>query len=172
MSRAASRLAGRRVAAWGIDWLIISLYAGALVPVGLLLVEHSVRLSPMGWNAVSFVILIVPATVWLAACEARERGATPGKRLLRLRVRTLRGGRLGWRRALARNAIKIALPWELGHTGAFLLADLRTGPVLNVIGMASACVACALAAGYVAALFIGAGRAPYDWATASWVESH
>jgi len=78
---------------------------------------------------------------------------------------------LGWRRASARNAIKIALPWELGHTAAFLLADLRARPAMNATGMASACVACALAAWYVVALFLGAGRAPYEWATATRVES-
>jgi uncharacterized RDD family membrane protein YckC len=171
MSRALTGLAWRRVAAWGMDWLVISLYAGALVPLGLLLVERSVRLSPLGWNAVSFVILIVPATVWLATWEASGRGATPGKQWLRLRVRTLQGGQLGWRRALARNAIKIALPWELGHTAAFLLADPRAGAAVTAIGMASAYVACALGAWYVTTLFIGAGRTPYERATATRVET-
>ena len=157
----------RRIAAWGIDWLIISVYAGALVPLGLWLYERSVQLPPMGWNAVSFVILVVPATVWMTAWEASGSGATPGKRLLSLRVRTLRGGRPGWRRAGIRNAIKIALPWELGHTAAFLLADPRTGESLGLIGIACALVACGLAAVYVAALFIGQGRTPYDRAAAT-----
>jgi len=159
----------RRLVAWGVDWLIISLYAGALVPLGLWLHEHSVQLPPLGWNAVSFVILVVPATVWSTAWEARGSGATPGKRLLGLRVRTLHGGRAGWRRAAVRNALKIALPWELGHTAAFLLADPGTGPSLGRIGIACAFVACGLAAVYVAALFIGRGRTPYDRASATTV---
>jgi len=163
-------MALRRIAAWAVDWLVISLYAGALVPLGLLLVERSVRLSPLQWNAVSLVILILPATVWLAGWESGERGATPGKRLLGLRVRTVPGARLGRRRALARNALKIALPWELGHTAAFLLADPHVSPALSTIGMVAGCLACALAVGYVAALFIGAGRAPYDRATATRVD--
>lgn len=170
VSRVATGLARRRIGAWCVDWLIISLYAGALVPLGLVLVDRSVRLSPLEWNALSFVILIAPATVWLAACEEGGRGATPGKRLLRLRVRTLDGDRLGRRRALARNALKIALPWELGHTGAFLLADPHAGPAMSAIGIASACAACAMAAGYVVTLFTGSGRAPYEWATATRVE--
>src|SRR4051812_31096826 len=160
-------LPGRRIAAWAIDWLIISLYAAALVPLGLWLYERSVRLPPLGWNAVSFVVLVVPATVWLAAWEASERGATPGKRLLRLRVRTLQGRPPGWRRAVARNALKVALPWELGHTAAFLLADPRTGRSLGLIGIACAFVACGFAAVCVAALFIGQGRTPYDRAAAT-----
>jgi hypothetical protein len=35
--------------------------------------------------------------------------------------------------------------------------------------MASAVVACALAAGYVVSLFIGTGRTPYDYAAAAYV---
>ena len=83
MSRAPTGPAWRRIAAWGVDWLIISLYAVALVPLGRLLVERSVRLSPMEWNAVSFGILVVPATVWLAAWEAGERGRAAGQRALK-----------------------------------------------------------------------------------------
>ena len=162
MSGHRTGLAWRRIAAWGVDWLTISFYAGALVPAGLWLDGRSLRLSAGGWNAVSFVLLIAPATVWLIAWEANGRGATPGKRLLRLRVRTPCGGRLPWRRAAVRNAIKVTLPWELGHTAAFLLADPRTGGSLGLIGIASAFVACALAAVYVVALFIGEGRTPYD----------
>ena len=167
MSGDRTTLPWRRMAAWGVDWLIISLYAGALVPLGLWLYGNSVRLSALGGNAVSFVILIVPATVWLTAWEASGSGATPGKRLLRLRVRTLQGGRPGWRRAVVRNAMKIALPWELGHTAAFLLADSRTGAFGALVGMVCAFLACGLAAGYVGALFIGHGRTPYDRAAAT-----
>ena len=156
----------RRIAAWGIDWLTISLYAGALVPVGLWLNQGSVQLSPMAWNAVSFVVLIAPVTVWLTAWEANRGSATPGKRFLGLRVRTLDGGRLTWRRALMRNALKIALPWELGHTAAFLLADPGIGRSLGLIGVACGLAACALAAVYIATLFIGQGRTPYDRAVA------
>jgi uncharacterized RDD family membrane protein YckC len=158
------RLAWRRIAAWGVDWVIVSLYAGALVPLGVWLHGSSVRLSPWGWNAVSFVLLILPATLWLSAWEANASGVTPGKRLLGLRVRTLRGVRAGWRRAVVRNAIKVALPWELGHTAAFLLADPGSS---SLLGLVCAFVACGLAAGYVATLFIGRGRTPYDRAAAT-----
>jgi uncharacterized RDD family membrane protein YckC len=167
MSGDRAMLPWRRMAAWAVDWLIISLYAGALVPVGLWLYGNIVRLSPLDGNVVSFVVLIVPATVWLAAWEASGSGATPGKRLLRLRVRTLQGERPGWRRAVVRNAIKIALPWELGHTAAFLLADPRTAGSVALIGMVCGVLACGLAAGYVAALFIRHGRTPYDRAAAT-----
>ena len=171
MSRAAAGLPWRRIAAWVVDWLVISVYAAALVPVGLLLVESSVRLSPLGWNAVSFVVLVLPATVWAASWERTRRGATPGKRLLGLRVRTQPGGRLSWGQAMARNSLKIAVPWEAGHTAAFLLADPGGGDVTIAIGMASAVIACAVAAVYVAALFIGEGRTLYDRAAATRVRA-
>ena len=65
--------------------------------------------------------------------------------------------RLGRRRAV-RNALKVALPWDLGHTAAFLLADPKASGSTVLVGTASA----ALATGYVASLFLGAGRTPYD----------
>jgi uncharacterized RDD family membrane protein YckC len=169
LNRATYTLAWRRVAAWAVDWLIISAYTVALVPLGLLLVDRSVRLPSLGWNAASFVVLIVPATVWLAAWESGRSGATPGKRLLGLRVRVLREAEVGRRRVAVRNALKVALPWELGHTAAFLLADPKASGSTYSVGMASAVLACALAAGYVASLFIGTGRTPYDHAATSCV---
>ena len=169
MNRATYPLGWRRVAAWAVDWLIISAYAVALVPVGLLLVDRSVRLPSLGWNAASFVVLIVPTTVWLAAWESGRSGATPGKRLLGLRVRLTREGDVGRWRAAVRNALKVALPWELGHTAAFLLAEPTASGSTVLAGTASGVLACALAAGYLASLFIGTGRTPYDHAVASCV---
>jgi uncharacterized RDD family membrane protein YckC len=151
-----------------IDWLIISVYAATLIPVGLLLARHSVHLSAWGWNAVAFGILIVPVTVWLATWESN--GATPGKRALGLRVRSPREQGVGWRRALARNALKVALAWELGHTAAFLLAERDAGPIKVLLGITSAILAYAIAGAYVVSLFIRAGRTPYDHATATYVD--
>jgi uncharacterized RDD family membrane protein YckC len=164
---AAYTLAWRRIAAWVVDWLIISAWAAALVPLGLLLVDRSV--PSLGWNAVSFVVLIVPATVWLAAWEGGRSGATPGKRLFGLRVRVPQVGDVGWRLAAVRNALKVALPWELGHTAAFLLADPKASGLTMLFSIAFGVLACALAAGYVASLFIGIGRTPYDYAAATHV---
>jgi uncharacterized membrane protein len=94
--------AWRRIGAWGVDLLIISVYAAALFPLGLLLVASSIQLPLAGWNALSFVLLVVPTTVWMAAWEAGSRAASPGKRLLRPRVAADSLPTLGWRRALAR----------------------------------------------------------------------
>jgi hypothetical protein len=58
---------------------------------------------------------------------------------------------------------------ELGHTAAFLLADPKASGSTVLVGMASAALAWVLATGYVASLFIGTGRTPYDHAAASCV---
>ena len=91
----------------------------------------------------------------------RPLGRHTRKRLLGLRMRVSREGDVGRRRAV-RNALKVALPWELGHTAAFLLSDPKAGGSTVLVGMASAALAWALATGYVASLFLGAGRTPYD----------
>jgi uncharacterized RDD family membrane protein YckC len=164
-----ARLALRRVAAWAADWLIVSGYAIVLVPLGLLLVDRGVRLPQFAWNVLAFTLLILPATLWLAGWERGRRGATPGKRLLRLRTSGPGGGRLGWRRALARNALKVSLPWELGHTAAFVLADPATTATdpAAVLGIVCGTAACLLAGAWVTFLFVRSGRTPYDLATST-----
>jgi hypothetical protein len=74
--------------------------------------------------------LLERAASWAAKCHTRrcgwphrEAAATPGKCLLGLRVRLPRKGDVGRQRTAARNALKVALPWALGHMAAFLLAD-------------------------------------------------
>jgi len=111
------RMAWLRIAAWAVDWLCILIWAAVLVPVGLLV--RGLDLPVWALNLGSFVLLVLPATLWLAWRES-ARGATPGKRLRGLVVVTARGGGpVSFARALGRNALKIAVPWELGHTVAY-----------------------------------------------------
>lgn len=56
-----------------------------------------------------FLVLTVPVSAWFAGWEAGRGGATPGKRLLGLRVLTS-GGRLAWSRSLLRTGLKVTLP--------------------------------------------------------------
>lgn len=152
------RLALRRLVAWGVDWVVIAGYAALLVPLGL---AYGTRagFTPLAWNAVAFWLLIVPVTVWLAAWERGPRAGSPGKRLLHLRVVGAAGEPPGFGRALARNALKVALPWELGHTAAFSFTTADPGPA----GWIAAVLANGLALLYIVSLFLG--DTPYNRVT-------
>lgn len=103
-------------------------------------------------------VLTVPVTLWFAWWEAAPRGATPGKRLLGLRVSRLDGGALSWPRSLLRSAVRIAVPWELAHTGVWnsLVWLGPEGPV-NLVLFA---VANGLLVLNLVLLFVGARRPP------------
>jgi len=84
-------------------------------------------------NIVGFVTLIVPITITASGFEGSARHATPGKRLLRLRVDRWSGGGAGFARSLLRNGIKYALPWELGHTAVFALFGVTSAPSASTV---------------------------------------
>ena len=152
----------RRAAAWCVDWVIIVGYAAALIPLGILLYNLSVRVSSPTWNLVLFALLIAPATVWLALWEAGRRAASPGKRLLRLQVRTADDQPVSFARALLRNGIKVALPWELGHTAAFTLSSPSASGPPVIAAEVSGIAACVIALTYAVSLIVGTQRTPYD----------
>lgn len=57
----------------------------------------------------------VPVWLYFSLFESSRASATPGKRLLRMRVECNRTGtRIGFPRALARTIVKL-LPWEAAH---------------------------------------------------------
>jgi uncharacterized RDD family membrane protein YckC len=88
-------------------------------------------LDPVLGNAIGFITLIVPITLAAAGFDGTARHATPGKRALRLRIES-RGDGPGFARGLLRNAVKYALPWELGHTAVFALVGSTRAPTLGV----------------------------------------
>ena len=157
-------MTSRRLAAFFLDWLFIIGYAALLIPLGILLHNRVSGWPTWAFNAGTFVLLIAPATVWLAGWERGGRRATPGKRLLRLRVSLVSGGALGWWRSLARNGLKLALPWELGHTTVF--ASQSGSTELGIV--------CAVLAYGLLFVWLGyamaTGRTPYDRLTGSTVE--
>ena len=88
-------------------------------------------------------------------------GATPGKRLLGLRVLTIGGDRLAWPRSLLRTTLKFALPWELAHTAVWNLL-VWPGDRSAAVDTVLLSVANAVIAVDVLSLFVGSRRAPYD----------
>ncbi len=121
-STASTAPTGRRVAAGLIDAATFLVLPAALVPLGLWLVSAGVVPSTAAVNLIGLIGVVLPATVWTAGWHA-ARGATPGQRRFGLSVIMMDSGRrphLGV--ALLRAVIKIAVPWELGHTAALGLA--------------------------------------------------
>jgi hypothetical protein len=74
------------LAAFALDAVTYLIIPALLLPLGLLLIRRAVMLSSVAVNAVGLALVIAPATAWASWHEARPRGATPGKRLLRLGV--------------------------------------------------------------------------------------
>ena len=108
-----------------LPWIVVVAAAGAVLWVSG--ITHSI--GPVAGNVVGFVTLIAPITIVAAGFEGATRHATPGKRLLRLEVtHRFDGAPTGFARALVRNAIKYALPWQLGHTAVFALWGTTTVP--------------------------------------------
>ncbi|MFI2485931.1 RDD family protein [Promicromonospora kroppenstedtii] len=154
--------AWRRIAAWLVDWLCFLAWLVVLAAIGIPLYLAGVT---TGWsaattNVVSALLTAVPLTTFLAVLESGPRQATIGKRALGLQVVGARdGGRLTFARALLRNALKVALPWTIGHAAAIgLVGSTTVEPGLIVLTAA----AYVLPIAWVVTLFAGAGRTPYD----------
>ena len=158
----------RRVAAFAVDYAVILPYLGLLViaggvgrAVGAVPTDITTPAGRVAAQLVAFAVLTVPVTLWFAGREAGRGGATPGKRLLGLRVRTIGGGPLAWSRSLGRTVLKFTVPWELAHTAVW---DLLVWPgersaVLDAVllSLANAIIAIDLVS-----LFVGSRRTPYD----------
>jgi uncharacterized RDD family membrane protein YckC len=157
----------RRLAAFAVDYGIILAYLAVLGLVGVLGRSAGVRWTPIttpGGRIVAQLVVIavltVPVTLWVAWWEAAPRGATPGKRLLGLRVSRLDGGGLSWPRSLLRSTARIAVPWELAHTGVWntLVWPGPEAPVNLVLFT----VANGVLLANLALLFVGERRPLYD----------
>lgn len=104
----------QRATAFLIDYIILLLYAGLLFAASPLL--------PAGWFATpgrsqftAFLVLTLPVVGYFSVTEASIWQGTVGKKLRRVQVTAVTGGRIGLGRAFLRNAVKF-LPWELAHT--------------------------------------------------------
>ena len=148
--------------AWLVDWLCFLVWLVLLAAIGVPLYLSGVTggWSALTTNVVSALVTAVPLTIFLAVLESGARQATVGKSVLGLKVVAARdGGRLTFASALLRNALKVAVPWTIGHAAAIGLVGATTvGPGLMIVTAA----AYVLPVVYVVTLFVGAGRTPYD----------
>ncbi len=114
-----------RLIAFALDYLVIAAYAIVLASATLLLAASPARsrlaklvATPASMNAVAFVTLVLPVTLYFALQEGSARQGTWGKRKVGLRVTATGGGQLPAGRALLRSTIKF-LPWQIAHTCLF-----------------------------------------------------
>ena len=130
----------RRILAYMLDC------AGLFVVLGPLgwLVQQAFGIAPDTAQEIYATLLLnfsVPVWIYFTLCDQSKLGATLGKRLLKIQVRTKRdervdggrvdGGRIGAARAFGRTAVKM-LPWEMTHASAFLVV-----PAWGQFGVAS-----------------------------------
>ena len=152
-----TRAPWRRLAAWAIDCLCILGWVAVTAAVGIpLYLAGAVRPSGMALlNVIGALVIVVPVTLGLAGLE-HHFGATAGKRALGLRVEAA-GTRPSFPRALLRNALKVALPWLIGHAAVYaVVGDPSPAVSWLLVG------AYVLPVLYVVMLFVGSGRTPYD----------
>jgi uncharacterized RDD family membrane protein YckC len=157
----------RRLAAGTVDYGIVVAYLAVLTLVGVPLRAAGLlpdQITTPGGRILAQLVVIavltVPVTLWFAWWEAAPRGATPGKRLLGLRVSRLNGGGLSGSGSMLRSAVKIAVPWGVAHTAVWN-SLAWPGPDAPVNALLFT-VANGLLLLYVAMLLLGAHRPPYD----------
>lgn len=161
--------AARRLGAYLIDCLI--LFAGVLVTQGAILalgwnplVAQAAAGAPVGGAALNswvFATVTVPCLLYFAGFHAAPAGATPGKRLLNLRVTHAAGNRVGFGRALGRAAITL-LPFEWNHLVMFYA--IPEGGELSTLAWAGIGLTWVLVLGYALAVLLDRlGRSPADW---------
>lgn len=158
----------RRLAAYGVDSVVIFLYLMLTVPALVYGASWPWPDEPWRTQLLSLLCITLPVAMYFALNEASGRGATLGKRLLGLRVSDMRGGRLPLGRSLLRSALKFA-PWELAHAASYRIAATETVTAwqLGVVSMSLLLVTL-----FVASLFFGAARAPYDRIAGSLVQAY
>lgn len=154
----------RRILAWMIDWSCILVWVAVTAAVGVPLYRAGViaRTGVVTSNVVGAALIVGPVVFWAAWFESRPNPATPGKRLLGLMV-CAAAGRPGLGKTLTRNALKIGLPWLVGHAAVFAIVDSDSaagGTPIAVWGLVVAAYLLPLT--WIASLFVGAGRTPYD----------
>ena len=156
--------AWRRLAAFGLDYLVIAAYVVVLTLVSVTVTSQlsgpnpQSRTHPWLFDLLAFATLVLPVVLYFALSEASRYQSTWGKRRMGLVAITIGGQRLSTGRSLARSVVKF-LPWQLAHTSLFHIPGWP-GAVETIPGMAAAglWVASLLATASVASLFVFADR--------------
>ena len=156
----------KRLIAFAVDWLVIAAWGGILFGAVMAATNgHPPRPSgPWAGQAIGFLSMTLPVTLYFAICESSRMRASLGKRALGLMVTGAAGERLAFGTALMRTAIKF-LPWEFGHLVA-QQAAFSADTAFPVWLWGPVVISFAGPVWWIASL-VATGRTPYDKWTAS-----
>ena len=147
-----------RVLAFGLDYLVMLLYIALLFVLSRTVLSSLLPadLAPGQAQLLGFVSLTLPVVLYFAVSESLA-GATLGKRLLSLQVRSLSGERLSLPRSFVRSGVKF-LPWEISHTAVYRVVQPDASGWWSYLFF----VSLGLAGLYLVTLFRLPHRPPYD----------
>ena len=160
----------RRLLAFALDYIIISVYLGVLVVLAVVLARtpagpgfQALFSNPNSAELTAFLLLVLPVLLYLALSESSRWQATWGKRVVGLRVETTSGAAVRFPRALGRNVLKL-IPWELTHACLWRIPGWplapETPPLWITVGLILVWVIVAL---YVISLVLSpTGQTLYD----------
>lgn len=105
-----------RLKAFAIDWLILAMWGSIIFGIVRLVSSGHPQRPEGAWaaEAIGFITMTLPFTLYFALSEGSRRQASIGKRVVGLVVVRRSGEKTSFTRALFRNAIKF-VPWEFGH---------------------------------------------------------
>jgi uncharacterized RDD family membrane protein YckC len=125
----------RRTGAFALDYVVIALWIGLVVGLGVLMRGVATELAddlfgnPLTAELAGFVTLTLPVALYFAVSEQGAIGGTWGKRRRGLRVVTDGGAPLSLGRSVLRTALKL-VPWELAHAVIWRFAIPDSAPEL------------------------------------------
>ena len=92
-------IAIRRVLAFAMDWLVVALWGGVLFGAVMIATNGNPPQPENPWQAqaIGFLTMTLPVTLYFALCESSAMRASLGKRVLGLIVSRETGGRLAFR---------------------------------------------------------------------------
>jgi len=162
--------ASRRILAYLIDYLVIAIYFGVMTALSFLLrgmgvasnLSYVTLTEKLQGQAFAVLFFTLPVVSYCAVLESSGWQATIGKRRMGLQVVGIDGRRISLSTSFLRSVAKF-LPWEIAHTGIW---QVTGQPFLSPPGTLSWCAWCGslmLALWWLASLFLGSRRAPYDW---------
>ncbi len=106
----------RRFLAFAVDLLILAAWGGVIFAIVMLAADGEPRRPSGPWlaQAIGFVAMTLPFTLYFTVCECSPRHASVGKRVFALAVLRRSAEPMSFARTFLRNAIKFT-PWECGH---------------------------------------------------------